>query len=365
MLRLVVVFALATLVVLAALTAFGSAGGWVAAVVLAAVAAIGMLRCLPQPGLILLLVVVLSASFLGVGRVADRVLSSSCLCRVGQLRHALEGYYSRYHRFPPAFRTDDDGRPKHSWRVRILPYIGEDDLYERYDFNEPWDGPNNRRLASEMPRAFRCPSDPRPLETGITNYVAIVGPDTAWPGARGRRFSEFGEGRTLLLVESFASDINWLEPRDLSVDEFLAELAPKPTFLEWWLRLPPRRWHYSHEPLGRSVSLFTQPCPSWDRICFVVGDLLPEDARALAHVEAPGTSGGYLEALQRRQRLPALVAALPVTDAAIRWGGFFSLLAAAVALLEGVYRLRYAQDEGKRFNEGTQQGGPESVDMPQ
>ena len=34
----------------------------------------------------------------------------------------------------------------HSWRVLLLPYLDRSDLYKAYDFTEPWDGPNNRKL---------------------------------------------------------------------------------------------------------------------------------------------------------------------------------------------------------------------------
>ena len=45
-------------------------------------------------------------------------------------------------------------RSPYSWRVAILPYLEQNELYKRYNFDEPWDGPNNRKLLDQMPAIF-------------------------------------------------------------------------------------------------------------------------------------------------------------------------------------------------------------------
>lgn len=129
-------------------------------------------------------------------------------------------YEARYHTFPPAYIADKNGRPMHSWRVLILPDLGENDLYKQYDFSEPWDGPNNRKLLAARPRVYACPADkevqsPRSTET---SYVAVVGPHSAWLGSKPRKLSELSAATTILLVETTDAGIPWTEPRDLSVD---------------------------------------------------------------------------------------------------------------------------------------------------
>lgn len=173
MLRLVVVFALAALVVLAALTAFGSAGGWVAAVVLAVVAAMWFVRHGPPAVHVILLVgTLLAALYIPAARIARHEgQRASCVSRLKSLVLALHSYHQAFDAFPPAFIADDEGRPMHGWRVLVLPYIAEGSLYDRYDFDEPWDGPNNRLLIERGSAAFRCFSDARPREAGITNYT--------------------------------------------------------------------------------------------------------------------------------------------------------------------------------------------------
>jgi len=50
--------------------------------------------------------------------------------------------------------------------------------------------------------------------------VAVVGPNTAWPGAVGRKLSEFkNQASTILLVEVADSGIQWAEPRDLYIGQ--------------------------------------------------------------------------------------------------------------------------------------------------
>ena len=132
----------------------------------------------------------------------------------------IVNYESAHGTLPPAYLTDKNGKPMHSWRVLILPYMGYNDLYERYDFSEPWDGPNNRRLAAEMPEVYRCPDYDGDNEFA-TNFVAVVGEETAWPPGNSVQATDFADGRhhTILIVEVADSDIHWMEPRDMSVNQ--------------------------------------------------------------------------------------------------------------------------------------------------
>jgi hypothetical protein len=137
-----------------------------------------------------------------------------------QLALALMNYESEHHHFPPPYVADKDGKPMHSWRVLILPLLGQEDLYKEYDFSEPWNGPHNARLMTKCPKVFQCPSAHNP-DPSATNYVAVVGAATAWPGDKGVRLEDIkdGTGHTILLVEVAASDINWLEPRDMAFEQ--------------------------------------------------------------------------------------------------------------------------------------------------
>jgi prepilin-type processing-associated H-X9-DG protein len=141
---------------------------------------------------------------------------SQCTSNLKQIGLGLQNYAEFYGCFPPAYLTDENGKPMHSWRVLILPFIEQQALYDQYDFNEPWNGPHNSLLARTMPSIFRCPSDTA-YKGATTNYVAIVGPETVWQADHGVKFSEMKDGAsmTIAVVEAAGAKVNWMEPRDL------------------------------------------------------------------------------------------------------------------------------------------------------
>ncbi|MCH5377127.1 MAG: DUF1559 domain-containing protein, partial [Planctomycetes bacterium] len=152
-----------------------------------------------------------------------------CVNNLKQISLALLNYHDDYRCFPPAYVADADGKPMHSWRVLILPYIEERSLYDQYDFSEPWDGPNNRKLLSKMPHVYACPSQPRGTNDPAafaTSYVAVVGPRTAWPGVKSTKVADITDGtsNTIMVVELSGQQIPWMEPRDPSLAEVVETL---------------------------------------------------------------------------------------------------------------------------------------------
>jgi hypothetical protein len=61
---------------------------------------------------------------------------------------------------------------------------------------------------------------------GVTNYLAVVGPETAWPGATPLTSSQVKDGRsnTILIVENRGAGIQWLQPRDLKYADMSFQL---------------------------------------------------------------------------------------------------------------------------------------------
>jgi hypothetical protein len=141
---------------------------------------------------------------------------SQCTNNLKQIVLALHNYHDDYQSFPPAYVADATGRPMHSWRVLILPYLEEGGLYSQFDLSQPWDSPQNAALAARMPRVFACPSDP--AAGSSTHYLAVVGPGTAFDPAALLTLDQLtagdGTANTLLVVES-TNAVNWLEPVDL------------------------------------------------------------------------------------------------------------------------------------------------------
>ena len=137
---------------------------------------------------------------------------------------AMHLYAEKHGTLPPATVYDDAGKPMHSWRVLLLPYLEQEDLYKQYRFDEPWDGPNNRKLIDEMPDIYRCPSGTH--AAGHTHYAVMVGEHTPFPpGAKkGHRLDDFPNGttNTILLSEISASSelkIPWTKPQDVTLTE--------------------------------------------------------------------------------------------------------------------------------------------------
>lgn len=156
-----------------------------------------------------------------VRQAREAARAASCEGHMNQLQGALRKYEIANGHFPPAYIVGPDGKPWHSWRVLILPYVEHQDVYAKYRFDEPWNGPHNRQLADQIHvELFQCCSGPEYENTLNTNYVAVVGKGTAFPDAGTTKLGDFSDGleNTILLVEVANSGIHWMEPRDLELD---------------------------------------------------------------------------------------------------------------------------------------------------
>jgi hypothetical protein len=124
----------------------------------------------------------------------------------------LFGLYSvRQDRFPPAVVYGPDGKPWHSWRVLILPYLGQEELYRSYDFNQPWDSPKNRKLLDRMPEVYREPAYGE-ARGSVADYAALVGTNTCFPSDRPIRPDDTG-GRWLTQINDGISNTRSWSPR--------------------------------------------------------------------------------------------------------------------------------------------------------
>jgi hypothetical protein len=108
--------------------------------------------------------------------------------------------------------------------VLLLPYLGGNTGATLYDFNEPWNGPNNSRLVGRMPISLGfpicgCPCDPAGWRNAETNYVMITGAGTMFENGNAQfRDIRDGPSNTIMVVEIAGSGIQWTEPRDLDLE---------------------------------------------------------------------------------------------------------------------------------------------------
>ena len=139
----------------------------------------------------------------------------TCTYNLKQIGLALHNYGSFHGGFPPTLLADQRGRPTHSWRTLILPYLEYyGPLHDKYSLGEPWDGPNNSQLAAEVPLVYHCPTDPSVQGRPVTSYVAVTGPGTAWGNP-----PPFTWKPRVIVVEVANSNVNWMEPHDFTLDE--------------------------------------------------------------------------------------------------------------------------------------------------
>lgn len=93
---------------------------------------------------------------------------------------ALLAYEAEHGSFPPAALSDSSGKALLSWRVLLLPYLDEKDLYARFDLTKAWDDPANKALLSQIPAAFRAGEGDG---GGNTHYAGVAGKKQVFNGS--------------------------------------------------------------------------------------------------------------------------------------------------------------------------------------
>jgi RNA polymerase sigma factor (sigma-70 family) len=137
---------------------------------------------------------------------------------------------------PPPALINKDGKAVLSWRVLILPYLGERALYEQFKLSEPWDSPHNKKLLSKMPNVF-APPGMKTAQPFSTFYQVFVSPKRPmvdnpndqpaefWISAGFRQGEQFrfpasfpdGTSNTILIVQAGRA-VPWTKPEDLPYD---------------------------------------------------------------------------------------------------------------------------------------------------
>lgn len=154
------------------------------------------------------------------GREAAR--RTQCRNNLKNIAMALHNYESIYHALPPAYTVDAAGKPMHSWRTLILPYLDEQALYNRIDLLRPWDDPANAEAFKTIPSVFRCPSVVLP--PGFTGYLGVVGSNACFDPVNPRAFSELTDGttETLMVFEVAPGQaVHWMAPQDTTEEMVL------------------------------------------------------------------------------------------------------------------------------------------------
>jgi RNA polymerase sigma factor (sigma-70 family) len=130
----------------------------------------------------------------------------------------MHNYHADNGQFPPAAVYSKDGKPLLSWRVLLLPYLDQRDLFTQFKLDEPWDGPTNKKLLTKMPEIYAIPRG-KAKGTSTTVYQVFTGAGTIFPSPKASRIADITDGtaNTILIVEA-AEAVPWTKPADLSYD---------------------------------------------------------------------------------------------------------------------------------------------------
>lgn len=147
--------------------------------------------------------------------------------RMNKFKHLALGmlnYESARGSLPAAASRDAQGRPLLSWRVHILPYMDQMELYKQFHLDEPWDSEHNRKLIDQMPEVYADPDSAVQKaigDVGRTTFVVPVGEGLLFGGPEGRKYNEIKDGTsaTILAVEVVPERaVVWTKPDDWQVD---------------------------------------------------------------------------------------------------------------------------------------------------
>ena len=142
-------------------------------------------------------------------------LRVQCANHVKQIALALHSYEAEYGSLPPAYTVDSEGRPLHSWRTLILPYLEEQTLYDSIDLSKPWNDPVNLKASKTELSVFRCPTST--ASSNSTNYLVVNDSGGCFYKSNARKLADIRDGspNTLMVLEvpdEFA--VPWMAPRD-------------------------------------------------------------------------------------------------------------------------------------------------------
>jgi hypothetical protein len=148
-----------------------------------------------------------------------------------QIIIAMHDYYSAYNFLPPRETRSRTDQPLLSWRVHILPYLGQQALYKKFDLSQAWNSPHNAKLIDAMPSVYKVDGDT--LATGRTRYVLPLLEGGAWFGdGPPLTFNQMKDGTSntiAVVIGPPEAAVTWTKPAELnlSADRIIEQLFGK------------------------------------------------------------------------------------------------------------------------------------------
>jgi prepilin-type processing-associated H-X9-DG protein len=155
-----------------------------------------------------------------LGQARDAASRTQSMNNLKQIALAMFNYVDVEKHFPAAASFGPDGKPLLSWRVYILPYIEQKQLFDQFHLKEPWDSPHNKTLIGKMPAIYRSPKSK--AAQGKTNYLVPVGNGALYATSRDEpqiKDIKDGTSNTIMVVEvDDQHAVTWTRPDDYAFD---------------------------------------------------------------------------------------------------------------------------------------------------
>jgi hypothetical protein len=141
---------------------------------------------------------------------------------------ALHNYHDANSKLPPLYTVDAEGKPLHSWRTLILPYLMQtDQLYKKIRLNEPWDSEYNKQFHNVFIEEYFCPKIKNSVPNKNCNY-AVIAEQPLKPKESSSLYDiRDGTSNTVSVVvvkKSFC----WMDPlADITLEDFLKGINKK------------------------------------------------------------------------------------------------------------------------------------------
>jgi prepilin-type processing-associated H-X9-DG protein len=158
-------------------------------------AALTLVECLVVIAVIGLVIALLLPS-VRTSREAYR--RNQCLNNCRQISLGLLNYESAKGEFPPAYTTDADGKPRHSWRTWFTPFLESSNFLSGINLDKTWDDGANAKWMKVVHPTFQCPSVPN-LDNRTT-YLAIVTPKSFIQPTVPRKRADVKDGESATIV---------------------------------------------------------------------------------------------------------------------------------------------------------------------
>ncbi|HEY3789346.1 MAG TPA: DUF1559 domain-containing protein, partial [Urbifossiella sp.] len=111
--------------------------------------------------------------------------------------------------------TDKDGKPLLSWRVQLLPYLEQRELYQKFKLDEPWDSAANIKLVDKIPTVFESPRVK--TKKGYTVYQGFHGNGAIFGSNYSIGNLPDGTSNTIFCLEATRA-VPWTKPSDIPFD---------------------------------------------------------------------------------------------------------------------------------------------------